>query len=119
MVGGEKIDTLTLTDPTIGQLSGIKLPISGGFDLEQLPKMVAVVANIPPSSAEQIKVSDMVVFFERVMDFFEPADRIGELAEEVAFIFPLAAERDRSSDGARTGTMACRRCAHNATDPWG
>lgn len=73
MVGGEKIDTLTLTDPTIGQLSGIKLPISGGFDLEQLPKMVAVVANIPPSSAEQIKVSDMVVFFERVMDFFEPA----------------------------------------------
>ena len=70
MVGGEKTDILTLTDPTIGQLAGIKIPISGGFDLGQLPQMVAVVANIPPSSAEQIKASDLVSLFERVLDFF-------------------------------------------------
>ena len=74
MVGGEKTDTLTLTDPTLGQLKGIKLPTGGNFDLAELPRMVAVVANIPPSSAEQIRVTDLVGLFSRVMDFFEISD---------------------------------------------
>ena len=78
MVDGEKVVTLTLRDPELRQLKGIKIPTGGqDFDLGEMPRMVGVVANIPTSSAEQIRVSDLMELFGAVMDFFGVAEDSG------------------------------------------
>ena len=72
MVGGESVDTLTLRDPELQQLKGIKLPTGGrDFDLGELVPMVAVVANILPSEAGQIRASDLIGMLEEIAGFLD------------------------------------------------
>ena len=74
---GETVSELTLSEPTLGVLDGVHVEIgtSGGvrIDLGNLHRLIAGMAGIPPSSARQIRVTDMAPLARAVMDFLPPS----------------------------------------------
>ena len=81
---GETVSELTLAEPTLGVLEGVRLEVgaSGGVhvDLGDLHRLVAGMAGIPPSVARRIRVTDLAPLAGAVMDFLgggRPPPRAG------------------------------------------
>ena len=74
---GEQVRELTLSEPTIGVLDGVHIDVGMDgrvrLDLGDLHRLVAGMAGIPPSSARQIRLSDMAPLARAVMDFLPTA----------------------------------------------
>ena len=70
---GEQVTQLTLSEPTIGVLDGVHLDVGLDgrvrLDLGDLHRLVAGMAGIPPSSARQIRITDMAPLARAAMDF--------------------------------------------------
>jgi|MDSZ01.3.fsa_nt_gb hypothetical protein len=70
---GEDVKELTLNEPTLGALDGVDLEISSEgrvkINLGDIAKIVANMADIPPSSAAQISIFDLREIAPAVMDF--------------------------------------------------
>ena len=73
-VGAEDVTELTLTEPTLGMLDGVSLRISAegelNIDLGAIRILLARMANIPPSAAQNITIKDALAAQEVVADFF-------------------------------------------------
>ena len=73
-VGAEDVTELTLTEPTLGMLDGVSLRISAegelNIDLGAIRILLARMANIPPSAAQDITIKDALAAQEVVADFF-------------------------------------------------
>lgn len=70
---GETLSELTLSEPDLGCLEDVHIKIGGDGDVQlnlgDLHKVVARMANIPPSSAKKIKAGDLPALFGAVSDF--------------------------------------------------
>lgn len=74
---GAEVRVLTLKEPTLGVLEDIEIAIGGGADgkgevkinLGSIARVVAAMADIPPSSARQIAVGDLAVLGKAVLGF--------------------------------------------------
>lgn len=78
---GEEISELTLRDAGIGALEGVKATLSDtglGIDLGDLPKVIARLADIPPSSARTISLRDLSKLVPEVFDFLGGTQPTGE-----------------------------------------
>lgn len=77
---GETVSEIELREPTLAVLDGVHLVVeqSGAvrIDLGDLHRLIAGMAQIPPSSARQIRLADVGPALDRVMDFL-PASRPG------------------------------------------
>ena len=80
---GEVLRKLTLRDPCIGDLRGVKPALlvnaadgTAGLqlDLGALVPAIAACAQIPPSSAEKIKARDLKAIAPVVLDFLDLSD---------------------------------------------
>lgn len=71
---GEKISSLTFSEPDLGMLEGIHITVTGEgevkLNLGDLPKVVSRLANIPPSAASKISLVDSPKLLEAVKGFF-------------------------------------------------
>lgn len=80
--GGEDVSELTLRQPTLGMLDGVRLDISaeGGLsiDLGAIRVLVGRMADIPPSAAKTISVKDAFGAKDALKDFFGDVLPIGE-----------------------------------------
>ena len=76
---GQQVTELTLSEPTIGVLDGVQIDVGMEgrvrLDLGDLHRLVAGMAGIPPSSARQIRISDMAPLARAVMDFLPASPR--------------------------------------------
>ena len=81
-VEGEEVTSLTLREPTIGMLGGVKQKITGDggieIDVDTVIKVFAKIANIPPSSAKQIAPEDFPRVLEVYTSFFGGSPETGE-----------------------------------------
>ena len=81
-VDAEDITELTLTEPTLGMLDGVSLRISAegelNIDLGAIRLLLARMANIPPSAAQNITIKDALAAQEVVADFFGDFLQTGE-----------------------------------------
>ena len=72
--GGEDVSELTLSEPTIGMLDGVKLRITAegelNIDLGAIRVLLGKMANIPPSAAEQITIKDAIGAQDALAGFF-------------------------------------------------
>ena len=79
---GDTYKTLTLDEPTLGVLDDVEISVKGDgsvrLNLGDLHKLVANMANIPPSAAKKIRVSDMAEIGEAVMGFLSEFLPTGE-----------------------------------------
>ena len=70
---GERVEELTLAEPTLGVLDGVQLEVATSgrvrVDLGDLHRVIAGMAGIPPSSARQIRVTDLAPLASAVLDF--------------------------------------------------
>ena len=70
---GKTVDSLDLDEPTLGALDDIEIVVKGDgsvrLNLGDLAKLVSNMSGIPPSSAKQIKVSDVPEIAKAVMGF--------------------------------------------------
>jgi hypothetical protein len=70
---GEKVSELELKEPTLGVLDDVEITVKGdgsvALNLGDLHKLVANMADIPPTAAKQIRVSDMGEIAKAVMGF--------------------------------------------------
>ena len=69
---GETLKKLTLSDPDLGALDGIYIDVGeqgARIHLGQLPLLLAAMANIPPSAAKTIKLTDLAVIGPEVFAF--------------------------------------------------
>lgn len=77
---GETIKELTLDEPDCGGLDGVEITVTEGgvkLNLGDMHKVIASMADIPPSSARKIKVSDLAKIIPVVMDFLPEFLRTG------------------------------------------
>jgi hypothetical protein len=79
---GESVKELNLDEPDLGVLDDIHIEVSGEgkikLNLGDLHKLVANMADIPPSAAKKIKVSDMAEIAKAVMGFLSEFLPTGE-----------------------------------------
>ncbi|MFP3943816.1 MAG: phage tail assembly protein [Alphaproteobacteria bacterium] len=72
---GKEVTELTFREPTLGVLDGLEIEVTGDggvkLNLGDIVKLVASMAEIPPSSARQIALSDLKEIAGEVQDFFE------------------------------------------------
>lgn len=70
---GETLTELTFDEPDLGVLDDIHIEVSGEgkmrLNLGDLHKLVANMANIPPTSAKKIKASDWPGITQQAMGF--------------------------------------------------
>lgn len=73
-VHGEMASSLTLDgNPTLEDMKGVRVKFGeGGFDFDvgDLPRLIAPLAGIPPSSAKKICLRDLREIVPVIMDFF-------------------------------------------------
>ena len=71
---GETLTELTLTEVDLGALEGVNLVIDQDgklqIDLGDLHRLIAGMANIPPSAAKRILIKDALAGKEAIADFF-------------------------------------------------
>lgn len=79
---GETVDTLTLKEPTLGALDDVEIAVGGDgqvrLNLGDLHKLIASMADIPPSAAKKIHLSDLAAIGPAVMGFFSAFLPTGE-----------------------------------------
>lgn len=68
---GEELTEITLKEPTIGTLQGIRTGGPEGFDLGQLTTIVSKLGGIPTSAAAKIPLRDLMPLKEQFEDFFD------------------------------------------------
>ncbi len=73
-VEGEEVKELTLRRPKLKHLKGINLDQMNG---EAIIDLVAKLADIPPSSAEEIDGEDLAAISEVIGGFFGPSRATG------------------------------------------
>lgn len=70
---GETVNELTLGEPTLGVLDDVEITVKGDgsvrLNLGDIAKLVANMADIPPSAAKSIRVSDLSKIGKEVMGF--------------------------------------------------
>lgn len=70
---GQTVSEITLAEPTLGVLDGVRIEVGASgrvqIDLGDLHRLVAGMAGIPPSSARQIRMTDLAPLARAVMDF--------------------------------------------------
>ena len=82
VANGEALDRLVLGDPEIGCLSGVQLVIEmfGSeddrrakihIDMGDIVKIIAGMADIPPSSARRLRIRDALACRKAIQDFLE------------------------------------------------
>ena len=81
-VDGNDVSELTLTEPNLGMLDGVKLRISAegelNIDLGAIRVLLGRMANIVPSAAAQITIKDAIKAKEVIADFFDDFLQTGE-----------------------------------------
>ena len=79
---GQTVKILELKEPTLGVLDDVEISIKGDgsvrLNLGDIHKLVANMADIPPSAAKEIRVSDMGTISKAVMGFLSEFLPIGE-----------------------------------------
>ena len=80
-VGGEEVTELTLQAPTVAMLQGTSINISadGGLDIsaDVVMNVFRRMANIPPSSVQQISGADYMRMVEVYTLFFGESQETG------------------------------------------
>ncbi len=69
---GEEVTELTLREPTIGDLDGVQVTVSGDgctVDLGAVARIAAGMAGVPPSAARTISIRDLPALTGPVFDF--------------------------------------------------
>ena len=78
---GQTVSELTLAEPTLGVLDGVRIEIGTSgrvqIDLGDLHRLIAGMAGIPPSSARQIRMTDLAPLARAVMDFLPSSPPAG------------------------------------------
>ena len=71
---GETLESLTLAEPTLGNLDGIEIAVSDRYgvrlDLGALHLLVGRCAGIPPRAARKIALTDLGPAVDALTDFF-------------------------------------------------
>lgn len=79
---GDTIRVLELSEPDLGALDGVHITVNGEgavqLNLGDLQKLVASMANIPPSAAKKISLADAPKLMAAVKDFFGDFLPIGD-----------------------------------------
>lgn len=79
---GQTVKILELKEPTLGVLDDVEISVKGDgsvrLNLGDLHKLVANMADIPPSAAKAIRVSDMGTIGKAVMGFLSEFLPTGE-----------------------------------------
>ena len=96
-VGGEDVSELTLTEPTIGMLDGVKLRITAdgelNIDLGAICVLLGRMANIPPSAAKSITIKDAAQGQGGDGKFFSTtSSKLARPSCRTSVVLPLAAE---------------------------
>jgi len=72
-IQGIETTELMLSEPDLGVLDDVHIEVSGEgkvrLNLGDIPKLIANMANIPPSDAKKIKLKDMREIIPPVMDY--------------------------------------------------
>ena len=80
--GGEEVSELTLVEPNIGMLDGVKLRITAegelNIDLGAICILLGRMANITPSAAKTISIKDALRAKDVIADFFDDFLQTGE-----------------------------------------
>lgn len=69
---GEEVTELTLREPTIGDLDGVQVTITGDgctIDLGAVARVAAGMAGVPPSAVRAISIRDLPALARPVFDF--------------------------------------------------
>lgn len=80
-VDGKEVSELELGDADIGGLEGIQLTLGKNgvtIDAGLMPRLIAAMAQIPPSSARRIALSDLVASLEEILAFLGLSQETGE-----------------------------------------
>lgn len=70
-VDGKDVTELELGELTLGALDDIQFDVSGNgarINLGDISKVISSMANIPPSSAKQIAISDLLQLSDQLQD---------------------------------------------------
>lgn len=85
---GERVSTLTLRDPELGGLKGVHVLFSHSgefkFDLGDAHRLIAAMADIPPSSARRISTRDLLEFMPAILDFLGLARSTGRSSSKTS-----------------------------------
>lgn len=78
---GEEVSELTLREPTLAMLDDIHVVLGDEglrVNLGDLSRLIGAMADIPPSSARQIRVMDLGKFKDVLGSFFGTSPATGE-----------------------------------------